>query len=57
MLSECTIQYDYLPKSSTTTALVKATYSWLTATDSINPTMVRVLLADVSKAFDGVDHP
>ena len=43
VLSECTNQHAYLPKSSTTTALVKATHSWLTATDSKKTTMVRVL--------------
>ena len=56
VLARCKNQYAYLPKSSTTTALVKATHSWLTDTDSKQPTVVRVLQADMSKAFDKVDH-
>lgn len=56
VLSNCKNQYAYLPKASTTTALVRATHSWLTATDTKQPTVVRVLLADMSKAFDRVDH-
>ncbi|KAJ8353276.1 hypothetical protein SKAU_G00208430 [Synaphobranchus kaupii] len=56
MPTECKNQYAYLPKSSTTTALVRARHSWLMATDAKQPTVVRVLLADMSKPFDRVDH-
>ena len=55
VLDVCKNQYAYLPKHSTTTALVRAMHTWLTETDS-KPTMVRVLLADMSKAFDQIDH-
>lgn len=55
-LGECKNQHAYLPGHSTTTALVKATHTWLTQTDSCNAPMVRILLADMSKAFDRVDH-
>lgn len=47
VLAVCKNQYAYLPKHSTTTALVRAMNIWLTETDS-KPTMVRVLLADMS---------
>ncbi len=56
VLKECSNQYAYLPKHSTTNALVKNTHTWLRETDSQQPTMVCVLLADMSKAFDRVDH-
>ncbi|KAK7922180.1 hypothetical protein WMY93_009082 [Mugilogobius chulae] len=56
VLSNCKNQHAYLPKASTTTALVKAVHSWLEAVDAKQPTMVRVLLADMSKAFDRVEH-
>ncbi|CAH1251249.1 MFHAS1 [Branchiostoma lanceolatum] len=49
-------QFAYMPKSSTTAALVKAYQSWLTSVDNKQPSVVRVLLADMSKAFDKVDH-
>lgn len=49
-------QHAYLHKTSTTTALVKAVHSWMVAADSKQPIIVRVLLADMSKAFDQVDH-
>ena len=55
VLDVCKNQYAYLPKHSTTTALVRAMHTWLTQTDS-KPTMVRVLLADMSKAFEIIDH-
>lgn len=56
VLSNCKKQHAYLPQASTTTALVKAVHSWLVAADAKQPTMVRVLLADMSKAFDRVEH-
>ncbi len=56
VLKECNNQYAYLPKHSTMNALVKNTHTWLRETDSQQPTMVCVLLADMSKAFDRVDH-
>lgn len=56
VLSNCKNQHAYLPKASTTTALVKAVHSWLVAADAKQPTMVRVCLADMSKAFDQVEH-
>ncbi|CAH1233292.1 Hypp671 [Branchiostoma lanceolatum] len=49
-------QFAYMPKSSTTAALLKAYQSWLTDLDNKQPSVVRVLLADMSKAFDKVDH-
>ncbi|CAH1233572.1 Hypp796 [Branchiostoma lanceolatum] len=49
-------QYAYMPKSSTTVALLKAYQSWLQGLDTKKASMVRVLLADMSKAFDRVDH-
>lgn len=35
---------------------VKAVHTWLVAADAKQPTMVRVCLADMSKAFDQVEH-
>ncbi|CAH1266626.1 Hypp3447 [Branchiostoma lanceolatum] len=49
-------QYAYMPKCPTTLALVKAYQTWLSNLDKRNTSMVRVLLADMSKAFDRVDH-
>lgn len=49
ILSVCKNQYAYLPLHSTASALVRATHTWLSATDS--ETMIRVLLDDMSKAF------
>lgn len=45
-----------LAKHSTTNALVRASHTWLTETDSKQPIMVLVLLADMSKASGRVDH-
>ena len=56
VLDVCKNQYAYLPKHSTTTALVRATHTWLTETQNAKPKMVRVLLADMSKAFDRIDY-
>lgn len=57
-LEECNNkkQHAYLPKHSTTNALVRASHTWLTETDSKQPIMVLVLLADMPKASDRVDH-
>ncbi|KAI8499835.1 hypothetical protein Bbelb_221520 [Branchiostoma belcheri] len=49
-------QYAYMPKCSTTLALVKAYQTWLSNLENRDTSMVRVLLADMSKAFDRVDH-
>jgi len=49
-------QFAYMPKSSTTAALLKAYHSWVTSLDNKQTSVVRVLLADMSKAFDKVDH-
>ncbi|XP_035676231.1 uncharacterized protein LOC118415630 [Branchiostoma floridae] len=49
-------QYAYMPKASTTVALLKVYQSWLQSLDTKKTSMVRVLLADMSKAFDRVDH-
>ncbi|KAJ8381297.1 hypothetical protein SKAU_G00020750 [Synaphobranchus kaupii] len=56
ILSVVKDQFAYQKKSSTTIALVKAYQSWLTALDSREGTVIRVLLADMSKAFDRVNH-
>ncbi|KAI8485898.1 hypothetical protein Bbelb_364500 [Branchiostoma belcheri] len=42
--------------SSTTIALVRMVHTWLTALDSRKPTVIRAVFADMSKAFDRVDH-
>ncbi len=55
ILTVCENQYAYLPLYRTTAALVRATHIWLTETES-EPTMVRVLLANMSEAFERVDH-
>ncbi|XP_078687686.1 uncharacterized protein LOC144919908 [Branchiostoma floridae x Branchiostoma belcheri] len=49
-------QYAYVKGSSTTLALVRMVQTWLTAVDSNKPTLVRAIFADMSKAFDRVDH-
>ena len=49
-------QYAYMKGSSTTLALVRLVQTWLSALDSKKPTLVRALFADMSKAFDRVDH-
>ncbi|CAH1248806.1 Hypp8425 [Branchiostoma lanceolatum] len=49
-------QYAYMKGSSTTIALVRMVQTWLSALDSKKPTLVRALFADMSKAFDRVDH-
>ncbi|KAI8513311.1 hypothetical protein Bbelb_099610 [Branchiostoma belcheri] len=49
-------QYAYVKGSSTTIALVRMVQTWLTALDSNKPTLVRAIFADMSKAFDRVDH-
>ncbi|KAI8484513.1 hypothetical protein Bbelb_377840 [Branchiostoma belcheri] len=49
-------QYAYMRGSSTTIALVRMVQTWLTALDAKKPTLVRALFADMSKAFDRVDH-
>ena len=51
VLDVCKNQYAYLPKHS-----IRATHTWLTETQNAKPTMVRVLLADMSKAFDRIDY-
>ncbi|XP_035668168.1 uncharacterized protein LOC118410520 [Branchiostoma floridae] len=49
-------QYAYVKGSSTTLALVRMVQTWLTAVDANKPTLVRAIFADMSKAFDRVDH-
>jgi len=49
-------QYAYMRGSSTTIALVRLVQTWLTALDSNKPTLIRAIFADMSKAFDRVDH-
>ncbi|XP_078603982.1 uncharacterized protein LOC144877809 [Branchiostoma floridae x Branchiostoma japonicum] len=49
-------QYAYMKGSSTTIALVRMVQTWLSALDSRKPTLIRALFADMSKAFDRVDH-
>ncbi|KAI8522057.1 hypothetical protein Bbelb_018110 [Branchiostoma belcheri] len=49
-------QFAHMPKSSTTAALLKVYRSWFTSLDNKQTSVVRVLLADMSKAFDKVDH-
>ncbi|CAH1265397.1 Hypp3176 [Branchiostoma lanceolatum] len=49
-------QYAYVKGSSTTLALVRMVQTWLKAVDSNKPTLVRAIFADMSKAFDRVDH-
>ncbi|KAI8484846.1 hypothetical protein Bbelb_374430 [Branchiostoma belcheri] len=49
-------QCAYMRGSSTTIALVRMVQTWLTALDAKKPTLVRALFADMSKAFDRVDH-
>ncbi|KAI8481595.1 hypothetical protein Bbelb_406950 [Branchiostoma belcheri] len=49
-------QYAYVKGSSTTLALVRMVQTWLTAVDSNKPTLVIAIFADMSKAFDRVDH-
>ncbi len=56
VLKEYNNQYAYLPKHSSTNALVNNIHTWLWETDSQQLTMVRLSLADMSKAFDRVDH-
>lgn len=55
-LQECKSQYAYLAKHNTTNVLVRVTHTWLTETDLKQSTVVQVLLVDMSKAFDRVDH-
>ncbi|KAI8483405.1 hypothetical protein Bbelb_388680 [Branchiostoma belcheri] len=51
-----TDQYAYMKSSSTVIAVVKMVQSWLSALDSRDPVVVQALFADMSKAFDRVDH-
>ncbi|XP_019634596.1 PREDICTED: uncharacterized protein LOC109477691 [Branchiostoma belcheri] len=48
-------QFAYMPKSSTTATLLKAYQSWFTSLDNKQTSVVRELLADMSKAFDKWD--
>ncbi|KAI8507267.1 hypothetical protein Bbelb_146470 [Branchiostoma belcheri] len=49
-------QYAYLRGSSTTIALVRMVHTWMSALDSRKPVLIRAVFADMSKAFDRVDH-
>ena len=48
-------QFDFIPGSSTTFALISMFHHWLNACDSLNAD-VRTVLLDFKKAFDFVDH-
>ncbi|KAI8482033.1 hypothetical protein Bbelb_402090 [Branchiostoma belcheri] len=51
-----TNQYAYLKGSSTVIAVIRMVQTWLTALDSKDHTVVQALFADMSKAFDRVNH-
>ena len=48
-------QYDAVPKSSTTQALIHMIHNWAIGTDG-NGATVRTILFDYRKAFDLIDH-
>ena len=48
-------QFGFIPKSSTTMALIAMFHHWLSATDGTS-SAVRTVLLDFRKAFDLVDH-
>ena len=48
-------QFDTVPGSSTTEALISMTHAWYSATDG-NGASVRVILFDFKKAFELIDH-
>ena len=48
-------QFEAIPKSSTTHALISLVHSWAKHTDGTGST-VRVVLVDYRKAFDLIDH-
>ena len=48
-------QFEAVPKSSTTHALISMLHSWLESTDG-NGATTRAVLFDVRKAFDLIDH-
>ncbi|KAI8502636.1 hypothetical protein Bbelb_193380 [Branchiostoma belcheri] len=51
-----TNQYAYLKGSSTVIAVIRMVQTWLTALDSKDHMVVQALFADMSKAFDRVNH-
>ncbi|KAI8493284.1 hypothetical protein Bbelb_292880 [Branchiostoma belcheri] len=51
-----TNQYAYLKGSSTVIAVIRMVQTWLMALDSKDHTVVQALFADMSKAFDRVNH-
>ncbi|KAI8512996.1 hypothetical protein Bbelb_096350 [Branchiostoma belcheri] len=51
-----TTQYTYLKGSSTVLAAIRMVHTWLTALDSRDNIAVQALFADMSKAFDRVNH-
>ncbi|KAI8508593.1 hypothetical protein Bbelb_136920 [Branchiostoma belcheri] len=51
-----TNQYAYLKGSSTVLAAIRMVHTWLTALDSRDNIAVQALFADMSKAFDRVNH-
>ncbi|KAI8484099.1 hypothetical protein Bbelb_382170 [Branchiostoma belcheri] len=51
-----TNQYAYLKGFSTVLAAIRMVHTWLTALDSREHTCVQTLFADMSKAFDRVNH-
>ncbi|XP_035699606.1 uncharacterized protein LOC118432183 [Branchiostoma floridae] len=51
-----TNQYAYLKGSSTVIAVIRMVHTWLTALDSRDNIAVQTLFADMSKAFDRVNH-
>ena len=48
-------QYGFIPRSSTTFALISMLHHWLHATDATGST-IRTAILDFRKAFDLVDH-
>ncbi|CAH1270941.1 ASTN2 [Branchiostoma lanceolatum] len=51
-----TNQYAYLQGSSTVFAAIRMVHTWLTALDSRDNIAAQALFADMSKAFDRVNH-
>ncbi|KAI8498245.1 hypothetical protein Bbelb_241890 [Branchiostoma belcheri] len=49
-------QYAYLKGSSTVLAVIRMVHTWLTALDARRHAAVHALFADMSKAFDRVNH-
>jgi hypothetical protein len=49
-------QYAYVPNSGTTVALIKMLDDWTRILDEKDTLGVRIMLVDMSKAFDRMDH-